>query len=146
MINLTDLKPSPGAKKKTKRLGRGKGSGRGKTCGRGHKGTNARSGRGARLGFEGGQMPLLRRLPKRGFVSHRHDFNIINLDILEKNFPANSVVNPDVLREKKIVKRKGKIKILGKGKMTKPLDIKIDAFSKSAKEKIEKVGGKIIKC
>ncbi|MEA3328312.1 MAG: 50S ribosomal protein L15 [Candidatus Omnitrophota bacterium] len=132
-------------RKKKKRRGRGIGSGHGKTSCRGHKGQKARSGGGVRPGFEGGQMPLSRRIPKRGFCSQfKKHYQLINLDQLE-GLDKNSVVTPDSLKECKSIKKIDQnIKILGGGGLSKPLTVKAHAFSKNAKEKIEKAGGKII--
>ncbi len=143
-MNLTDLKPKFGSKQKQKRLGRGPASGHGKTCGRGTKGQNSRTGGGTRLGFEGGQMPLIRRVPKRGFTNKfKKTYSIVNLETLEKKFKANSIINPGLLKQKKIINKIGRLKILGKGNISKPLMIKAHAISKKAKEKVIAAGGKI---
>ena len=135
-----------GATTAKKRLGRGIGSGLGKTSGKGHKGQWARSGGGVRPGFEGGQMPLIRRVPKRGFNNHfKKVYSIVNLSILE-GFDANSVVDMEVLNEKGLIKvDKGSVglKVLGNGTLTKALTVKAAAFSAAAKEAIEKAGGKV---
>ena len=130
--------------KKRKRVGRGPGSGCGKTCGRGHKGQKSRSGYKRRLGFEGGQMPLIRRVPKRGFTNiFRKVYKVVNLDVLNR-FETGSVINPSLLIEKKIVKGKNSlIKILGKDDVSKPFVVEAHKFSKSAKEKIEAAGGSV---
>ena len=145
-MRLGELSPSIGATTSKKRLGRGIGSGLGKTSGKGHKGQWARSGGGVRPGFEGGQMPLIRRIPKRGFNNHfRKIYSIVNLSVLE-NFEANSVVDMDVLNEKGLIKvLKGSLglKVLGNGTLTKALTVKAACFSASAKEAIEKAGGKV---
>ncbi len=143
-MRLGDLSPAMGATSAKKRLGRGIGSGLGKTSGKGHKGQWARSGGGVRPGFEGGQMPLIRRIPKRGFNNHfRKVYSIVNLSILE-NFEANSVVDMEVLAEKgliKVMKDSLGLKVLGNGTLTKALTVKAKAFSAAAKEAIEKAGG-----
>lgn len=148
MITLSNLSPNPGAKKEKKRVGRGIGSGLGKTAGRGHKGQKSRSGGTKPLWFEGGQTPIYRRIPKRGFKNpFSKEYDIVNLFQLEEKFEANEVVSPETLKEKGLIKGKleGKlIKILAKGELTKPLVFKGElAFSKKAKEIIEKVGGRI---
>lgn len=142
-MKLSDLSPIPGSKKKNKRVGRGSGSGHGKTSCRGHKGQKSRSGGGTRIGFEGGQMPLHRRLPKRGFTNiFRKQYGIVNLAALDRL--SASEVTPEVLIEKGLVKDiKDGIKVLGDGEIKKPLIVKAHAFSSSAKEKIIKAGGKI---
>ncbi|MEX0802590.1 MAG: 50S ribosomal protein L15 [Candidatus Binatia bacterium] len=142
-MKLDDLKPAPGSTKKQKRVGRGDGSGHGKTSCRGHKGQRARSGGGTRPGFEGGQMPLQRRVPKRGFNNpFKVDVAVINLEQLEV-FSSGCEVNPDVLLEKGLVRGKNRrIKILGDGVLSKALTIKAHGFSSRAKEKIEAAGGK----
>ena len=143
-MRLGDLSPAMGATSARKRLGRGIGSGLGKTSGKGHKGQWARSGGGVRPGFEGGQMPLIRRIPKRGFNNHfRKVYSIVNLSILE-NFEANSVVDMEVLAEKgliKVMKDSLGLKVLGNGTLTKALTVKAKAFSAAAKDAIEKAGG-----
>ena len=145
-MRLGNLSPAEGAKTEAKRLGRGIGSGLGKTSGKGHKGQWARSGGGVRPGFEGGQMPLIRRIPKRGFNNHfRKVYSIVNLSVLE-GFEANSVVDMQVLNEKgliKVVKGSIGLKVLGNGTLTKALTVKAASFSASAKDAIEKAGGKI---
>lgn len=143
-MNINELKPAPGAHKRRKIVGRGKGSGHGKTSCRGHNGQNARSGGGTRPGFEGGQMPLARRLPKRGFnVQRSLDYQIVNLGHLT-SFKEASLVTPEILFEKGLIKDKLRfVKILGGGEINKPLTIKAHNFSKSAEEKIKKVGGEI---
>lgn len=142
-MNLADLKPNKGAKKKKFIKGRGHGSGNGKFAGRGRDGQNSRSGGGVRIGFEGGQMPLYRRLPKRGFTC-RNSKEIIGISIDRLNvFEENTVVTVPVLIEKGIVNNpKDGIKIIGNGDLTKKLTIQVNAFSKVAIEKIEAVGGK----
>jgi large subunit ribosomal protein L15 len=142
-MKLSDLTPAPGASKKRKRVGRGDGSGHGKTSCRGHKGQGARSGGGTRPGFEGGQMPLQRRLPKRGFHNpFRIAPAIVNLDQLER-FPDGSEVTPETMAERGLLRGKGRtVKVLGDGTLSKALTIKAHGFSAKAKEKIEAVGGK----
>jgi large subunit ribosomal protein L15 len=143
-MKLSDLTPAAGSNKKPKRVGRGDGSGHGKTSCRGHKGQGARSGGGTRPGFEGGQMPLQRRLPKRGFHNpFKVVATVINLDQLD-GFTADSEVTPEVLAERGLVQGKNpRIKILGDGALSKPLTIKAHGFSAKAKEKIEAAGGKV---
>ncbi len=140
-MRLSDLSPSPGSKRKNKRVGRGPGSGHGKTSCKGHKGQKCRSGGGTRVGFEGGQMPLQRRLPKRGFTNiFRKEYSIINLKTLDEI--QESVITPEVFLEKGLIKDiKDGIKILGDGEIKKPLTVKAHAFSASAKDKILKAGG-----
>jgi len=142
-MKLHELSPAPGSKHAPKRLGRGIGSGTGKTAGRGHKGQNARSGGGVRPGFEGGQNPLYRRLPKRGFTNRfRKEFAIVNLAELNK-FAAGSEVTPETLIESGLVKNPlSGIKILGNGELTVQLTVKANKFSQSAVEKIQAAGGK----
>ncbi len=142
-MKLHELTSSPGARTVRKRVGRGIGSGNGKTSGRGHKGQNARSGGGVRLGFEGGQNPLYRRLPKRGFTNiHRKEYAIVNLEELNK-FAAGTEVSPETLLESGIVRNaKDGIKILGQGELNVNLTVKANKFSQTAVEKIEAAGGK----
>ncbi len=142
-MNLTDLKPNAGAKKKKFIKGRGHGSGNGKFAGRGRDGQNSRSGGGVRPGFEGGQMPLYRRLPKRGFTCRNSKEIIgINVSVLNK-FRAGSIVTIEKMLEKGIISNpKDGVKILGNGDLTKKLTIKANAFSQSAIDKIEAAGGK----
>jgi large subunit ribosomal protein L15 len=140
-MDLSHLKPAPGAIKKRKRLGRGPGSGQGKTAGRGHKGEGSRSGGTLSPGYEGGQMPLSRRLPKRGFHNpFRTEYQVVNLYSLER-FEAGATVDSGVLRQSGLVQGKKKIKILGMGDLTKALTVKADAFSQQAREKIVALGG-----
>jgi len=141
-MKLHDLKPAEGSRKGRKRLGRGIGSGQGKTAGKGHKGQNARSGGGVRLGFEGGQTPLFRRLPKRGFTNiNRKEYAIVNLDVLNR-FEDGTEVTPELLIETGVIKNeKAGIKILAKGNVEKKLTVKAHKFSSTAKEAIEAVGG-----
>jgi large subunit ribosomal protein L15 len=142
-MKLSELTPAPGSSKKRKRVGRGDGSGHGKTSCRGHKGQGARSGGGTRPGFEGGQMPLQRRLPKRGFHNpFRIAPAVVNLDQLE-NFPAGSEVTLDAMVKRGLVHGKDRrVKVLGDGALSKALTIKAHGFSAKAKEKIEAAGGK----
>ena len=142
-MNLHELSPAAGSNTKAYRKGRGHGSGNGKTAGRGHKGQWARSGGGVRVGFEGGQMPLARRLPKRGFHNiFAKPLEAVNVSALEK-FEDGAVVNAQALLEKGILSKcQYGVKILGKGEITKKLTVQASAFSASAKEKIEAAGGK----
>ena len=142
-MKLHELKPAEGSRHTRKRIGRGIGSGTGKTAGKGHKGQNARSGGGVRPGFEGGQNPLYRRLPKRGFTNPtRKVYEIINLDVLN-NFEAGTVVTPELLQEMGYVKQvKDGIKILGNGDLNVQLTVQAHKFSQTAIEKIAAVGGK----
>lgn len=142
-MKLHELSPAPGSRKERKRVGRGPSSGTGKTSGRGHKGQNARSGGGVRPGFEGGQNPLYRRLPKRGFVNPtRKEFAIVNIEDLN-SFAAGTEVTPELLMTNGVVKNaKSGIKILGNGEVTVQLTVKANKFSQSAVEKIEAAGGK----
>ena len=144
-MRLNDLKPAEGARHAAKRVGRGIGSGLGKTAGRGHKGQKSRSGGGVRLGFEGGQMPLSRRLPKRGFSNYhfKKTFAIVNVGDLNA-FDENTVVTPELLLEYGFVRKQlSGIKILGEGELTKALTVKANKISKSAEEKILACGGKV---
>ncbi len=142
-MNLSDLKPVAGSSKNRKRVGRGDGSGHGKTACRGHKGQGARSGGGTRPGFEGGQMPLQRRIPKRGFHNpFRVEVSVINLSQLEA-FPSGTEVTPELLALKGLVRGKNRrIKILGDGSVSKALNVKAHGFSAQAAAKIEAAGGK----
>lgn len=141
-MKLHTLKPAEGSRKKRKRVGRGTSSGHGKTSGRGHKGQKARSGGGVRLGFEGGQNPIYRRLPKRGFNNpNRVEYAIINLDTLNR-FPAGTEVTPELLVHKGIIKNlKDGLKVLGDGEVNVQLTVKAHKFSRSAAEKIAAAGG-----
>ncbi len=142
-MKLSELKPPAGARKKPTRKGQGIATGQGKTAGRGHKGQKARSGGGVRRGFEGGQMPLTRRMPKRGFTNiFKKLFAVVNLEDLNR-FEEGTVVTPEVLLENRMV-RKGVdgIKILGTGELKKPLTVRAHAFSGAAREKIAAAGGK----
>ena len=143
-MNLQDLSPGPGSHKAPYRKGRGHASGNGKTAGKGHKGQKARSGGGVRPGFEGGQMPLQRRIPKRGFTNavFATHYAILNVDALNV-FEDGAVVNTDAILSQGLVKDPmDGIKILGCGELTKKLTVEVAAFSESAKQKIESVGGK----
>ena len=141
-MKLHELAPAPGSRQTRKRIGRGIGSGTGKTAGKGHKGQNARSGGGVRLGFEGGQNPLYRRLPKRGFNNiSRKEYAIVNIEELNK-FAAGTEVTPELLMESGIVKApKSGIKVLGNGEITVKLTVKANKFSQSAVDKITAAGG-----
>ena len=143
-MKLYELQPAPGSKFEPKRKGRGHGSGNGKTAGRGHKGQNARSGGGVRPGFEGGQKPLHRRIPKRGFTNiFAKQYVEINVSDLER-FDNNTVVTPELLKEAGVIKSiKDGVVVLGRGEITKSLTIKASRFSKTAAEKIESAGGKV---
>ena len=143
-MKLHELSPAAGSTKERKRIGRGAGSGQGKTAGKGHKGQKARAGRGMRAGFEGGQMPLQRRLPKRGFNNiFRKVIVAVNVADLNAKFEDGAVVDAEALKNAGLVKNYfDGIKILGNGELTKKLDVKANAFSESAKQKIEAAGGK----
>jgi len=142
-LSLNNLHPAPGSTHKKKRLGRGPGSGLGKTSGKGHKGQKSRSGYSSRPGFEGGQMPLQRRLPKRGFTNiFKKQWIEISLAKIEENFKAGDDVTPEILHERGLIKKaKHDLVILGTGDITKSLNISAHRFTKTAKEKIEKAGG-----
>ena len=143
-MKLHELSPVDGSKKDVKRIGRGHGSGWGKTSGKGHKGQKARSGGSIRPGFEGGQMPLQRRVPKRGFNNiFRKKIVALNVNQLDSKFDNGAVVDAEALRNAGLVKNSfDGIKILGNGELTKSLTVKVDAFSESAKKAIEEAGGK----
>lgn len=144
-MKLNNITPTEGAFKERKRVGRGTGSGLGKTSGKGHKGQNARSGGGVRVGFEGGQLPLFRRLPKRGFSNAKFKirYAVINLSDLEK-FAEGTEVTPALLKEMGIVKNTlDGVKVLGNGKLNKKLTVKANKFSETAKKEIEALGGTI---
>ena len=143
-MKLHELSPVPGSTTERKRVGRGHGSGNGKTAGKGHKGQKARSGGGVRPGFEGGQMPLQRRLPKRGFVNiFATHYSNVNIGELNEKFEDGAVVDTEAIVKSGLVKKvQDGIKVLGDGEVSKNLTVKAAAFSKSAKEKIEKAGGK----
>ncbi len=142
-MRLDELKPTEGSKFASKRVGRGIGSGTGKTSGKGHKGQNARSGGGVRPGFEGGQMPLYRRLPKRGFKNiFAKQYVTVNVEVLER-FENGTEVTAETLKEAGIISKKlDGVKLLGRGELTKNLTVKVAGYTASAKEKIEKAGGK----
>ena len=142
-MKLFELSPAEGSVKDVKRIGRGHGSGNGKTAGKGHKGQNARSGGGVRPGFEGGQMPMTRRIPKRGFNNiFATKYSTVNVSDLDK-FVDGTVVDAELLAASGLVKNTANgVKILGNGELTKNLTVKASAFSATAKEKIEKAGGK----
>lgn len=142
-MKLHELKPAEGSRKERNRVGRGMASGNGKTSGRGHKGQGARSGGGVRPGFEGGQMPLFQRLPKRGFTNiNRKDYTIVNVETLNR-FENGTEVTPELLLETGVVsKLNSGVKVLGNGKLEKNLTVKAHKFSASAKEAIEAAGGK----
>src|SRR4051794_2367835 len=145
MIRLHSLRPRPGSRHRVKRLGCGESSGHGKTSGKGHKGQKARSGGSIRLGFEGGQMPLIRRLPKRGFnnAAFHKQYAVVNLDDLNA-FKAGTVVNEQLLRESNLIRGNvAGIKILGNGELKHALKIEADKISTSAREKIDKAGGTV---
>jgi large subunit ribosomal protein L15 len=141
-MDLSDLKPAPGSRAPRKRLGRGPGSGLGKTSGRGHKGRGARSGGNTHPRFEGGQMPLQRRLPKRGFHNpFRREMAVINLGRLDAAFESGAVIDAAALVAKGLVRNNLPVKILAQGTLSKPLTIKAHAFSEAAKERIAAAGG-----
>ena len=143
-MKLHELSPAQGSAKAAYRKGRGAGSGNGKTAGKGHKGQNARSGGGVRVGFEGGQLPLYRKLPKRGFKNRfAVNYAIVNVEALNK-FENGAVVDLEALKAAKLVRKElDGVKILGNGELTKKLTVKATVFSATAKEKIEAAGGKI---
>ena len=144
-MKLNELRPAEGSTRESFRVGRGPGSGNGKTAGKGHKGQNARSGGGVRPGFEGGQLPLYRKLPKRGFNNAKFAkvYAIVNVDALNV-FEDGAIVDLEALLAKKIVRKANDgLKVLGNGELTKKLTVKATVFSASAKEKIEAAGGKI---
>ena len=145
MASLNNLKPKPGSVRRNKRLGTGSGSGHGQTSTKGQKGQSATAGGAKRAGFEGGQMPLLRRVPKSGFSNNRFrvSFDWVNVSSLEKRFESGADVTLERLAEQRLVRRSRLVKILGDGELTKSLKVTAHAFSKSAKEKIEKAGGTI---
>ena len=144
-MKLHELSPNAGSRKRRKRVGRGDSSGLGKTAGRGEKGQKSRSGSSVRPFFEGGQIPLFRRLPKRGFNSPDHvEYQLVNLNILEENFNAGDVVDQEALRAKNLLGKKVQmIKILANGEITKALTVKAEKFSAQAQAKIEAAGGKV---
>jgi len=142
-MDLSDLKPPKGAKHPKKRVGRGQGSGNGKTAGRGHKGAQSRSGYSFKRGFEGGQMPLHRRVPKRGFTNPtRVEYEVINLDTLGERFDAGTVVTLELLTERRLVSgKRSRLKVLGRGEIGKALTVHAHRFSGKAAEKIAAAGG-----
>ena len=144
-MDIQNLSPAPNSTFKCKRVGRGTGSGHGKTSGKGHKGQNARSGGGVRVGFEGGQMPLIRRIPKRGFTNNwAKDYTIINVSTLNKLEP-NTVVTAELLKAKGLISKIEKfgLKVIGNGELTVALTVKANKFSESAVQKIQNAGGTI---
>jgi large subunit ribosomal protein L15 len=141
-MNLTDLRPAKGAKHSKKRVGRGQGTGQGVQAGRGHKGAKSRSGFKHKRGFEGGQMPLHRRVPKRGFHNvFREEFDVVNLDTLSERFDAGTEITPELLQQRGLVSRKQRVKVLGRGDVTKALIVRAHKFSGKAAEKIAAAGG-----
>jgi large subunit ribosomal protein L15 len=141
-MDLSNLKPAERSKKNRKRVGRGHGTGQGAQAGRGHKGAQSRSGYKRKRGFEGGQMPLHRRVPKRGFHNHfRVEYAVVNLDTIANRFDAGAVVTPELLREQGLVKSRQRIKVLARGDITKKLTVKAHKFSGKAAEKIAAAGG-----
>jgi len=144
-IGLHNLRPAKGATHKRKRIGRGPGSGHGKTAGRGNKGFWSRSGSSQKRGFEGGQMPLHRRVPKRGFTNiHRKEFAEINVDILAARFAAGATVGPEELKEARVVRKLlAGVKVLGRGEIAHALTVRAHRFSAEARRKIEAAGGKV---
>jgi large subunit ribosomal protein L15 len=145
-ISLNGLRPAKGSTHKKKRVGRGPGSGLGKTAGRGEKGQKSRSGFSRMAGFEGGQMPLHRRLPKRGFTNiFKKQWLEISLGALDRAFSSNEEVTPELLHERGLIKKaKHDVVVLGSGELTKPLRVSAHRFTKSAREKIEKAGGSVV--
>ena len=143
-MDLSNLRPPKGAKKNRKRVGRGEGSGAGVTAGRGHKGAQSRSGYKQKRGFEGGQMPLHRRLPKRGFKNpFRVEYAVVNLDVLGEHFEAGAVVTPEVMRERGLLPRgTTPVKVLGRGDLAKAFTVQAHRFSGTAARKIAEAGGK----
>jgi large subunit ribosomal protein L15 len=144
-LSLNNLHPAKGSTHKKKRLGRGPGTGLGKTAGRGEKGQKSRSGYSSKIGFEGGQMPLHRRLPKRGFTNiFKKHWIEVSLEALEKHFDADAEVTPEVMHKRGIIKKaKHDIVVLGNGEVSKSLKVSAHRFTKSAREKIEKAGGTV---
>jgi large subunit ribosomal protein L15 len=141
-MNLSKLRPAKGAKHSKKRVGRGQGSGQGAQAGRGHKGAQSRSGYKRKVGFEGGQMPLKRRVPKRGFQNpFREEFDVVNLDTLSERFDKGADVTPEVLKASGLVSRGQRVKVLGRGEISKALTIRAHKFSGKAAEKIAAAGG-----
>ena len=144
-MRLDELKPAPGSKHRRKIVGRGIGSGHGAQSTRGMKGQRSRSGFGGMTGFEGGQMPLIRRIPKRGFrhTQWRIESAVVNIGDFDKHFDASAPVTPQALKDAGLLKGCDRVKVLGQGELTKALTVQAHAFSASAKEKIEKAGGKV---
>ena len=143
-MKLSELRAVPGSRKNRKRIGRGPGSGTGKTSGKGQKGQKSRSGGNPHPWFEGGQMPLYRRLPKRGFTNiFRKEYTVVNVSQLE-GLDAGSPVTPEVMKEKGLIRKLGSVKILGNGELTGAVTVHAHKFSRSAVEKLEKSGGKAI--
>lgn len=141
-MDLSNLKPPQGAKHSKKRVGRGQGSGTGVQSGRGHKGAKSRSGFTHKRGFEGGQMPLHRRVPKRGFHNiFREAYEVVNLDTLAERFEAGAAITVELLRERGLVRRTGKVKVLGRGDLAVALTVQAHKFSGTAAEKIAAAGG-----
>jgi large subunit ribosomal protein L15 len=141
-MDLSKLKPAAGSKHSKKRVGRGHGTGQGTQAGRGHKGAQSRSGYKFKRGFEGGQMPLHRRIPKRGFHNpFRTDYSVVNLDTLGERFDAGTVVTPELLRERGLVHGTGPVKVLARGDIAKRLTVRVHKFSGKAAEKIAAAGG-----
>ena len=141
-MDLSNLRPPKGAKHAKKRVGRGQGSGNGKTAGRGHKGAQSRSGYKFKRGFEGGQMPLHRRIPKRGFHNpFRTEYVVVNLDTIAERFDAGTEITPDLLREHGLVAKSGGVKILARGDIGKALTVRAHKFSGKASEKLKAAGG-----
>ena len=142
-MDLSNLQKPKGSTHSKKRVGRGQGSGNGKTAGRGHKGAKSRSGFKRKRGFEGGQMPLHRRVPKRGFHNlFREEYEVVNLDTLQERFDAGVEITPELLRESGLVGRRGPIKVLARGDIAKALVVRAHKFSGKAAEKIAAAGGK----
>jgi large subunit ribosomal protein L15 len=146
-MRIEDLRPAAGSTRRRKRIGRGPASGQGKTAGKGHKGLNARSGGGVRVGFEGGQMPLYRRLPKRGFLPYggKTEFAIVNVGDLSGRFAAGSVVDPDALVSSGLIRKSGRaaVKVLGDGEVAHALTVRVHRVSEAAKQKLEGAGGRV---
>jgi large subunit ribosomal protein L15 len=141
-MDLSNLKPSERSRFEKKRVGRGQGSGNGKTAGRGHKGAQSRSGFKRKRGFEGGQMPLHRRLPKRGFHNpFRTEYGVVNVDDLVERFEAGTTITPELLREQGLIRAKGPVKVLARGDVGKALTVRAHKFSGKAAEKIAAAGG-----
>jgi large subunit ribosomal protein L15 len=141
-MDQSNLKPAAGSKHSKKRVGRGHGTGQGTQAGRGHKGAQSRSGYKFKRGFEGGQMPLHRRIPKRGFHNpFRTEYVVVNLDAIAERFDADTVVTPELLRERGLVRSGGKIKVLARGEVSKKLTVRAHKFSGKAAEKIAAAGG-----